>query len=170
MPQVRVPGFVPSEDGLHFANCYPHEPQVVVDFLGHRLEFGDAANGLCGGMVYAVPAALAAKLVYPQRACVAVCGDGGFAIIDSDHLGRGNTEDTSLVTPTLDLSAAPGAMIRFNSDWRALGSSDFADVDVSTDGGATWTNLWHQTASRRTFRSSSPHATPAPPCPSNSRH
>jgi acetolactate synthase-1/2/3 large subunit len=33
-----------------------------------------------GGMGYAIPAALAAKLVYPNRASVAVCGDGGFGI------------------------------------------------------------------------------------------
>jgi acetolactate synthase-1/2/3 large subunit len=33
-----------------------------------------------GGMGYAIPAALAARLVHPQRAAVAVCGDGGFAI------------------------------------------------------------------------------------------
>ena len=33
-----------------------------------------------GGMGYAIPAALAAKLVYPKRAVVAVCGDGGFGI------------------------------------------------------------------------------------------
>jgi acetolactate synthase-1/2/3 large subunit len=33
-----------------------------------------------GGMGYAIPAALAAKLVHPQRAAVAVCGDGGFGI------------------------------------------------------------------------------------------
>ena len=33
-----------------------------------------------GGMGYAIPAALAAKLVYPQRQVIAVCGDGGFAI------------------------------------------------------------------------------------------
>ena len=33
-----------------------------------------------GAMGYAIPAALAAKLVYPDRAAVAVCGDGGFPI------------------------------------------------------------------------------------------
>jgi acetolactate synthase-1/2/3 large subunit len=33
-----------------------------------------------GGMGYAIPAALAAKLVHPERAAVAVCGDGGFGI------------------------------------------------------------------------------------------
>jgi acetolactate synthase I/II/III large subunit len=33
-----------------------------------------------GGMGYALPAALAAKLTAPERDCVAVCGDGGFAM------------------------------------------------------------------------------------------
>src|SRR2546426_355514 len=33
-----------------------------------------------GGMGYALPAAMAAKLVAPERDCVAVCGDGGFAM------------------------------------------------------------------------------------------
>jgi acetolactate synthase I/II/III large subunit len=33
-----------------------------------------------GGMGYAVPAAMAAKLTFPDRDCVAVCGDGGFAM------------------------------------------------------------------------------------------
>jgi acetolactate synthase-1/2/3 large subunit len=33
-----------------------------------------------GGMGYAIPAALAAKLVFPKRAAVAVCGDGGFGV------------------------------------------------------------------------------------------
>lgn len=33
-----------------------------------------------GGMGYGIPAALAAKLVYRDRAVVAVCGDGGFAL------------------------------------------------------------------------------------------
>jgi acetolactate synthase-1/2/3 large subunit len=33
-----------------------------------------------GGMGYAIPAALAAKLIHPQRQVLAVCGDGGFGI------------------------------------------------------------------------------------------
>lgn len=33
-----------------------------------------------GGMGYAVPSALAAKLVYPNRTVIATCGDGGFGI------------------------------------------------------------------------------------------
>jgi acetolactate synthase-1/2/3 large subunit len=33
-----------------------------------------------GGMGYAIPAALAAKLLHPDRPVIAVCGDGGFAM------------------------------------------------------------------------------------------
>ena len=33
-----------------------------------------------GAMGYAIPSALAAKLVHPDRQVVAVCGDGGFAM------------------------------------------------------------------------------------------
>ena len=43
-----------------------HEPNTVV-----------IANGLAG-MGFALPCAIAAKIVQPQRHVVAVCGDGGF--------------------------------------------------------------------------------------------
>lgn len=76
-------------------------------------------------------------------------GTGGFAIVDSDGLGSGNSQDTDLRTPMLDLSAANAPLLRFNSDWRAVGVSDTADIDVSTDAGTSWVNVWHQTASRR---------------------
>ncbi|WP_239098493.1 S8 family serine peptidase [Micromonospora qiuiae] len=76
-------------------------------------------------------------------------GSGGFAIVDSDALGSGNTQDTDLITPPLDLAGVGAPVLRFRSDWRAVGVSDTADIDVSTDDGATWANVWHQTASRR---------------------
>ncbi|MFI6760480.1 S8 family serine peptidase [Micromonospora sp. NPDC050417] len=75
-------------------------------------------------------------------------GSGNFAIIDSDILGVGNTQDADLRTPTLNLTGIAAPVLKFNSDWRSVGS-DSADIDVSTDGGATWANVWHQTASRR---------------------
>lgn len=76
-------------------------------------------------------------------------GSGGFAIVDSDSLGVGRTQDSDLVTPALDLSAATAPYLRFNSDWRAVGLNDSAEVDVSVDGGTTWASVWRQTASLR---------------------
>src|SRR3990172_10232676 len=51
----RVGGFTPKASGLHFANAWPHDP--IRQFkLGNvaTLTIGDAANGLCGGMSFAV--------------------------------------------------------------------------------------------------------------------
>ncbi len=59
-----------SDVGLHklwIGRMFPaREPNTVL-----------IANGLAG-MGFAVPAAIAAKLVHPDRKVVAVCGDGGF--------------------------------------------------------------------------------------------
>jgi N-acetylneuraminic acid mutarotase len=54
-----------------------------------------------------------------------------------------------MVTASIDLSAVPTPFLRFNSDFRDVGSEDFTDVDVSIDGGTTWTNVYHETVSRR---------------------
>ena len=88
-------------------------------------------------------------------------GTGGFAIVDSDQLGSGNDQDTDLRTPVLNLSGASAPVLRFNSDWRAVGFTDTADIDVSTDGGGTWVNIWHQSNSRRGPRIEEIPLTPA---------
>ncbi len=53
-------------------------------FMAHFFQTTQAGTLLSpaaiGGMGYAIPAALAAKLVYPDRQVAAVCGDGGFAM------------------------------------------------------------------------------------------
>jgi subtilisin family serine protease len=74
-------------------------------------------------------------------------GSGNFANLDSDALGSGKSQDSDLVTPTIDLSTATAPLLRFNSDYRALSSP--ISVGVSTDDGATWTDVWSQTASLR---------------------
>lgn len=50
---VRVPGFLPSVNGLHFDNSFPDEPAVMIDLGVAKVPVGNAANGLCGGMVFA---------------------------------------------------------------------------------------------------------------------
>jgi hypothetical protein len=50
----RVPGFLPSTSGLHFPNEFAPEPLMRFDFGRASIPIGNAANGLCGGMVFAV--------------------------------------------------------------------------------------------------------------------
>jgi hypothetical protein len=45
-----VPGFLPSANGLHFANSFPSGPDLHIG----PIPIGDAARGLCGGMSWYV--------------------------------------------------------------------------------------------------------------------
>ncbi len=55
MISVRVNCFKPSVDGFQFGNQWPPgTPDYIVNILGQNVTIGSAANGLCGGMVYAV--------------------------------------------------------------------------------------------------------------------
>lgn len=62
-----------------------------------------------------------------------------FAIIDSDCLGFVDV-DTELRTPTLNLSAYSMVKLRFDHFFYSS-SEEIGDVDVSVDGGNTWTNV-----------------------------
>lgn len=73
-------------------------------------------------------------------------GAGGFAISDSDNAGIGSTTDSSLVSPSVDLSAQAPPSIGFDTYYDGY-FDQVGDVDVSTDGGATWTSVWEQTTS-----------------------
>ncbi len=78
-----------SDVGLHklwIARMFPaHEPNTVM-----------IANGLAG-MGFALPGAIAAKLVHPDRRVVAVCGDGGF-LMNSQELETAVRLRTAVVT------------------------------------------------------------------------
>lgn len=45
--------FLPSANGFHFDNSFPAVPDLMFHTPLGDLKIGDAANGLCGGMVYA---------------------------------------------------------------------------------------------------------------------
>ncbi|WBB67587.1 S8 family serine peptidase [Micromonospora sp. WMMD812] len=70
-------------------------------------------------------------------------GTGNFAVVDSDHYGAGGQQDTSLVSPVVNLTTVTAPVIRFNQDFN-WATSDRADVDLSLDGGTTWTNVLRQ--------------------------
>ncbi len=55
MRSASIPGFLPSQNGLHFANRFPGVAPIQVRLgpLG-TIGIGNAAAGLCGGMAYVV--------------------------------------------------------------------------------------------------------------------
>lgn len=68
-------------------------------------------------------------------------GNGDCAIADADDCGPGTTMDTEMRTPTLDLSKYTNASLKFNTDYNNFSSYESANVDISINGGGTWTNL-----------------------------
>jgi len=62
---MTVPGFTPGQNGLQFRNAFPHEALISIPIPGMKLALGDAANGLCGGMVFTVRDLFEASVVPP---------------------------------------------------------------------------------------------------------
>ncbi|MBA2700865.1 MAG: hypothetical protein H0U58_04075 [Chloroflexi bacterium] len=61
-----VAGFVPSRNGLHFANRFPPGPTVKLGLVDPRwIGVGDASAGLCGGMSWLVRERFEAGLNIP---------------------------------------------------------------------------------------------------------
>jgi N-acetylneuraminic acid mutarotase len=71
-------------------------------------------------------------------------GDGQYAIAESAQNGPGNTQNTALVSPVLDLSRDTTPVINFDTYYQGA-LNQTADVDLSLDGGHTWTHVWKQT-------------------------
>jgi hypothetical protein len=64
--EATIPGFLPSVNGFHFANAWPSGPTVRLGPLDPRwIGIGDAADGLCGGMVYTAGDLFAAGVSVP---------------------------------------------------------------------------------------------------------
>lgn len=73
-------------------------------------------------------------------------GIGPFAIIDSDAAGTLNV-DAALRSPSFDFSTAPAVVVlefKYDFRWYAFSQDEGADVDVSNDGGGSWTNIWQR--------------------------
>lgn len=69
-------------------------------------------------------------------------GGSGYAA-DADSDACGDAMDTELWTPAFSLVGINNAQLRFKSDFNDFLNSDDGYVDVSTDGGDTWTNVLH---------------------------
>jgi exo-beta-1,3-glucanase (GH17 family) len=66
-----------------------------------------------------------------------------FAIVDSDNADSGATQDEQLITPVINASGCGQIILEFSNQfhWYNQGSNEIADVDVSTTGGSTWSNV-----------------------------
>ncbi len=68
-------------------------------------------------------------------------GSGLFADANSDECG--DAMDTWMISPELDFSSYTTLCLSFKSDFNDYSGLDDGYVDVSVDGGTTWTNLLH---------------------------
>jgi Thiamine pyrophosphate-requiring enzymes [acetolactate synthase, pyruvate dehydrogenase (cytochrome), glyoxylate carboligase, phosphonopyruvate decarboxylase] len=80
-----------------------------------------------GAMGYAVPAALAGKLVHPDRQVIAVTGDGGFSMA-MNGIMTARDEDIPIVTVILNNSAL--GWVKHGQGNRTI-SSTFADMNFA---------------------------------------
>ncbi|MEO8195263.1 MAG: hypothetical protein ABI689_00930 [Thermoanaerobaculia bacterium] len=74
-------------------------------------------------------------------------GSGLFANADSDQCGSGSIMNTQMWTAPLDFTGLTNPMVSYYTDYNDIATtSDVADLDFSTDGGATWSNLlsWNE--------------------------
>lgn len=69
--------------------------------------------------------------------------DSHFAVADT-AAAKGHV-DTTLTSPAVDLSGQTAPHLTFDSGYYGA-SRQSADVQLSTDGGRSWTDVWHRTA------------------------
>lgn len=81
MPSVRVSGFKPSINGLHYLNQWPNVPDYQLNILGQNVSIGNASNGLCGGMAYTVADLFEAGLLPPSDTNNPPAGSAAFNYI-----------------------------------------------------------------------------------------
>lgn len=76
---------------------------------------------------------------------------GLFAIADSDNCGSSVSMNAEIWTPPIDLTNLVAPEVAFNLDYYRLG--DTATLDLSTNGGSSWSNIYTWTGSARGPRS-----------------
>jgi N-acetylneuraminic acid mutarotase len=72
-------------------------------------------------------------------------GSGGVATVNSAKYGVGSGQNTSLISPVTDFGTRTHPILAFHNEY--FGSANqVGDVDLSVDGGQTWSNVWHHTS------------------------
>lgn len=88
--------------------------------------------GSAGGMGYAIPSALAAKLVYPDKNVLAIAGDGGFSMT-MNGLITAVEHDLPIVTVIFNNSSLGWVK---NAQGKKKVASEFMDIDYGKIGAA----------------------------------
>jgi hypothetical protein len=91
------------------------------------------ASGTTGGWVFNNPRSIGNT----------TGGTGSFAAANSEFV----TLDSSLISPVYNLSQDALPVMSFRTQYKKSGAPSTASLDVSTDGGQTWTSLYAPTAS-----------------------
>lgn len=137
MPNVA--GFLPSTSGFHFSNAFQQVPDIKIDILGNQIGIGNASNGLCGGMVFAVRDYFEAGIPIPSDTIPPLTGPLFDYIVkrllDSFNLPKGPIIYMSLMNPALPdhetwattagFATHGRAWMMINSEWPKIK----ADID-----------------------------------------
>ena len=110
-----------------FIACDAGENRLFMTHFFQTKSAGSLIMPGIGAMGYAIPAALAAKLVYPARQVLAVCGDGGFSMT-MNGLMTARDEDIPIVVVVLNNSAL--GWVKHGQGNRPIASS-FADMNFA---------------------------------------
>ncbi|MEQ8244553.1 choice-of-anchor D domain-containing protein [Fulvivirga sp.] len=72
-------------------------------------------------------------------------GSGEAATVNSDFNGTAEF-DAELITPIINVEGKSNLALKYNVNYQNYAGLDFLDVDLSTDGGATWSTLlsWNE--------------------------
>ncbi|MFE4421029.1 S8 family serine peptidase [Streptomyces sp. NPDC056817] len=70
-------------------------------------------------------------------------GKGNFASVNSEFYDYQRTQNSDLITPAIDLTKVDKPVLQFETQYQGPSwTRSVATIDVSTDDGTTWTQLW----------------------------
>lgn len=140
--KIKVWNFLPSTSGFHFANSFAPNPHFTISVFGQPVPIGDASNGLCGGMCYAVRDYHQSGVgipTYRQAPSTGILYDYMVRrLYDSFNLPSGPVKYLHLMDPSLaDLETVPSggifqpahsrAWVMINEEWPRIK----ADLDTN---------------------------------------
>ena len=147
---IHVDAYAPEVYKEHPWHGYYNETYEVEEWVLHTIwkdsfEDGDASDWTIGGTGYV----WAVNDTVPDWGTF-IYKDGTYFLLTDDDAVDENTT-TYAVTPSIDCTNYSGVYLSFAVDFEDMAGSGEFWVNVSNDGGATWTNVWYETEDNDTF-------------------